>query len=276
MAMQGHYSSGRYNAVDPCSAVDWDHPRNKGLVGWWFTAPGVPAAGSRLLDLSGRNHLTLANTALGDPTWSPTGRGDVSLNFTSSQAVGLPSTITTNQLTVGCWVNPNALTRGDLITCWNFGGDSASQFDLLYGLTSGLPQLFVSGGVAQTSGAGSTAMVVGKWNRVIGTYNGSVASIYLNGVLQAAATLGITMNSAALSPIRLAINSSGSGQVAGRLADSFISNRAWTAAEIASDYRASIQGYRTPDSPLRWVSARVWSIPSSVSPRYLNLLGVGS
>lgn len=46
--------------LDAANPINWQHPLNRGLVGWWMAPPGW-SGGSRIHDLTGRANGTLTN-----------------------------------------------------------------------------------------------------------------------------------------------------------------------------------------------------------------------
>ena len=181
--------------------------------------------------------------------------------------------ISTNSLTAACWLKPGVLTRGDLITKWFNGGNSSSgdQFDLLYGVTSGKPALYVNSGSGAVGGeVGSTAMVVGNWYHIVGTFDGSTVSIYLNGSLQASGTHALTLASGNKA-FRFGNNLNSDGQLNGSLDDIRIYNRAIPASEVRELYLESSQGY-----PRGLRRIRAFTLGSPGSPGVLNIAGTST
>jgi hypothetical protein len=129
--------------------------------------------------------------------------------------------ITSNKLTVSCWVAPDVTTRGDLVTRWGNGGDAQSQFDLLYGITSAKPTFYIGptpAGTPQPAGVGATTMATdGTWYYVVGTYSGTVTAIYLNGVLQNSATINLTMPTTSLKDYEIGDNIGADGCYNGKI-----------------------------------------------------------
>jgi len=143
----------------------------------------------------------------------------------------------TNQLTVSCWLRPAVLTRGDLVTRWTNGVTTGDRFNLLYGLTSGKPQFYVSTGSFSppdypNSGVGANVMSVGAWNHIVGVYDEKTVAVWLNGILQASSVFTGTINTASGSFIRIGRNGSTDGFTNGQLDDIRIYNRALSESEI--------------------------------------------
>lgn len=140
--------------------------------------------------------------------------------------------ITTNRLTVWAWIKPAVTTRGDLVTIWT-NGIAGSQFNLLYGLTTGKPQFFISTGAANAnSGVGATAMTAGRWYCVAGTYDGANIRVYLDGQLQATTASAVTLNTTSLTALRIGNNSVGDGTYQGQVGSAGVADRVLSAGEI--------------------------------------------
>lgn len=160
----------------------------------------------------------------------------------------------TGQITVSAWIKPNVLTRGDIVTRW-VSGLGASQFDLLYGLTSGLPQFFISnGGATANSGTGSKSLMVGIWQHIAGTYDGSNICIYLNGQLQASTPSSVALNTVSISNLMIGNNLGGDGQYSGSVFAPEVITYALSPPRIASRYQIATGQQQT---------RRIYSIPAT-------------
>lgn len=252
--------------LDTSCPVDWSHPLNAGRVLWLLGHPQPGwTGGSVWWDLVGLSAKTGNDgTLTNGPTWAATPRGDMGLilnGSTQKVSLGAFRPHANNQVTVAVWLNPAVTSRGDLVTAWLDGVHTDDSFNLLYGLTAGKPQFFVTNGSSTgNSGVGSTAMTVGTWNRVVGTYDGTVVSVYLNGVLQASASVSLTMPTGGTRTVWVGNNDAGDGATNGTIAEPTLINRAWSAAEVALDYDLSQRGY---PGVLRRV--RPWSTGTTVT-----------
>src|SRR4051812_28630970 len=118
----------------------------------------VPFDGGAGTDFSGNQNNAVA---VGSPVFTPSDIADAYAmstgNYFQVTTLGASNPISTNALTAACWLKPNVTTRGDIISVWvnnSIGG--SDQFNLLYGLTSGKPQMFVNLGASpHNSGVGS-------------------------------------------------------------------------------------------------------------------------
>lgn len=232
----------------PATALNLDDPLTYGLVGLWALSEG---GGIKLTDAAGLNSIAAVFT--GTITWAA-GPNGPALKFASvgnNVSLGNAHPIATNAVTVAIWIRPAVLTRGDLVTCW-LNGSGNDQFDLLYGLTSGKPQFFVNtNGGLSSSGVGATAMVVGRWYHVCGTYDGATIRTYLNGVLQASAALASVLKSGVAVPIKLGNNHAGDGTFQGAMAGAAIWNRTLKASEIRDLYSEPTRPFVVPRLGLR-------------------------
>jgi len=189
-----------------------------------------------LRDQSGfGNHGTLTNM---DPAtdWVPS-QGKIALDFdgvNDKVLTGLFVNVNNNRITVASWIRPSVLTRGDVVAKWVNGVTSGDQFNLLYGLTSGKPQFFISSGSSTpTSGTGPATMQIGRWHHVTGTYDGASIEVYLDGVFQASTASTITMQTQAQA-IAIGGNADVDGQFTGQQDDIRIYDRVLAPSEIAT------------------------------------------
>lgn len=200
---------------------------NIGLVGWWPFSRG-------LIDESGHPKQ---NGRFGGTAYPNIGFFGNSVTFPNSATAIVtcgPSPSLTKFSVCG-WLKPNVTTRGDCITSWTTGsvGGGFEQFNLLYGVTSGKPQLFISdGGSAASSGVGSNAMLTGNWYHICGTYDGATIRIYLNGVQEASSSSSLVLGSGVSQSIILGNNAFADGTLNGHLGDCRLYNRALSAAEV--------------------------------------------
>jgi hypothetical protein len=214
-----------------------------------------PGSGTTWTDLSGRgNNGTLVN----GPTYSSGNLGSLSFDATNDY-VTVPSTnglyfAGTSQVTVSCWgrttgigisfqnlvmwedqinVNNNEPIR----LCINGFSDSFPHFELVN--TSGIVT-FVSG---------ITTTLESTYYNLVGTYNGSTASIYINGTLSNQVSFtGNFRTPVSGTSARWII---GRGEISntdrllkGNIAQVSIYNRALTASEIQQNYNALKSRYQ--------------------------------
>lgn len=183
--------------------------------------------------------------------WVASGNG-MALDFDgSNDSVTTQATlgITTNRVTVACWVRPGRLTRGDLVARWLTGAASGDQFVLLYGIVSGKPAFYVSTGSGAAGGStGAGTMEIGRWHHVAGTYDQSSISVFLDGVFQAstAYSAGLPTGSKQYS---IGSNLFTDGYTQGQIDDVRVYDRSLTRSEIAilaTRRGVAYETYRTP------------------------------
>lgn len=200
----------------------------RGLLSLFYP---TAAHGNTLIDLVTGNLCTL-NVGTVVNTGSYGRQVDCSLISGASVKVNNPIWSTTGAVSALAVIIPRVLTRGDLITRWNTGGIfNADQFNLLYGLTSGKPQFYVSNNISPftpvTSGVGANAMSVGNKYAVGGSADGSTIDVFLNGNLEAGVSgSGVVLS--AFTPgtdVILGDNAAGAGPFNGQILFAAIWNR---------------------------------------------------
>ncbi len=258
-----------FNYARTAAQVAWDYNRG-GPVGWWKMdecqgttindASGNANTGTLIVGATGSQTSAGTCTASGTTAWyqGKTGKFNSSLNFDGTDDyvdAGSSNTITSNNITTCAWVKPAVTSRGDIVTRWNSGVGN-SQFDLLYGLTTGKPQFYITDGTApgiKNSGVGSTTMSTGRWYYICGTYNGSTVAVYLNGTLESSAAASITLNTTSLYNYRIGDNSqngngsSGANPLTGQIDDVRVFNYALTGTQIQQLYNGGF-GFRVGPS----------------------------
>lgn len=171
---------------------------------------------------------TAINTSTNHSATAVTGQIDGGAGFFSATIDGGAGTIGASVFTASTWVNPSVTSRGDLVTKWVSDG----EFNLLYGLTAGKPQFFIGSG--SNSGVGATAMTTGTWNYVVGTYDGTTISVYLNGVLQSSTTASPALITGR--NYTFGNNLDGDGPLNGSLDEVRVSSSARSADWITTEY----------------------------------------
>ena len=99
-------------------------------------------------------------------------------------------------ITAAVAIKPTGTGRGDPLTRWLDGNAVSDVFNLLMGVTSGKPQLYVRATGQQNSGVGSTTISAGQLARLVGTAGGGTAAVYLDNVSQSSASIGTLNNGA--------------------------------------------------------------------------------
>jgi Concanavalin A-like lectin/glucanases superfamily/Protein of unknown function (DUF1565) len=149
-----------------------------GMIGWW---PGDGDAN----DIRGGNNGTLQ----GNATFA-TGEVLQSFSFLSAGSVNISYSAVAEPagITVDAWVNPASTVGGASIFNWrpvaNNAGITLEQQITADGEV--LWNVFASGGTASVL-SGATLLPLNTWTHVAGVYDGTTATLYINGVAVASA-----------------------------------------------------------------------------------------
>lgn len=183
--------------------LDPTHPLSDGLVGAWVMGEGNGAAGTRLNDISfSGNHASLSNFT-GNP-WGSSHHGGLALYFDGSDDVCDTSMQVriVSSFSFACWVRPRIAPQGsfDRIAETDFGSafflgtsNAGNAYDWIVNANS------PTGGLDSIIGGTITA---GAWDLLLGTFEGGVGRLYVDGV-QVNSLAGITTPTTALKNLRL-------------------------------------------------------------------------
>jgi len=163
-----------------------------------------------------------------------------------------------NSVTVEAWVRLNPDARANsyhaIVARW----DGSYELDIA---TDDRPNLVVRN-QANTFGlvAAPSPIVRGQWHHLVGTYHNGVMSIYVNGVLGAAAPLAGTLRNGGPSPDRVLIGGTRDGAInsfnwRGLIDEVAIYNEALPEHRILAHYRAGLPETRlqiNAQGELRW------------------------
>lgn len=251
------------------SPVEWSHPLNRGLAGWWLTLPQWRGTIWRgLAGLSGRRSHdgTLTNFTAGGDHWGGSrGRrgGFGSLKFDGGDdyviGSGLPASVPA--YTVSAWVNlASTGTRNIWSAAYTGNWSTIFRFDTnvltIYHLTS--PTTFVS--------VSSGALNTGQWYHTAATWDGATVRLYVDGDpvgTPAATAVALDWSSG----WRIGSQAFNGGELwAGSLDDIRVSTRVVSVAEI---YLQSSRGH--PDT-LRRVRRVAYSVPAGGGTTYTRSL----
>jgi len=166
----------------------------------------APTAYWRFGEASGASATDITNngvsgTYLGGATLGQTAglNGDpdkaVLLNG-SSGYISVPSTPTlqSNRVSIELWIKKQALTSNGMYVTKNFqggGGTGTSWFQLMNTQDGNRLEFRVGGDVGASLDSVSS-LAVGTWYDVVATYDGTVADIYINGVLDNLLKINVT------------------------------------------------------------------------------------
>jgi Concanavalin A-like lectin/glucanases superfamily/Bacterial Ig-like domain/Bacterial Ig domain len=199
-------------------------------------------SGSVAIDASGNNKTgTVVNGS-----WTQAGKygAAVSLNGTSSE-VDLPSlgTFYQSAFTLEAWVYKQS-TKVDaaIVGSWNGGQGGGPMIWVDH--VSGHYRLTLGGSFSNYLDSGVTP-AVGHWQHVAGTWDGTTARIYIDGVLAASAPYSGSLGTSNLWRIGTYGNPAG-GFFDGLIDNVRIYDRALSAAEIQTDMVSAVQPDPTP------------------------------
>ena len=267
-------------AVDPSAPVDWDHPLTRDMRGWWIAPPGIPGAGVKLNNLVSRvygNGSLVGQTGTA-PIWasgtSANNKSIPGLLFNgSSQYATIPTRPSLKPL--------NAITVGFRVRCSN-----TSNYPVVIRKSDdlGAPDEAWSVAIGE-AGEGiiwevmnATSALVGVTTSVFAldtdydvfcVYDGSAMFVYQWAVATGALTTASAAQSLEIlysldSPITIGVIGAASAVafLPGRVDDPVLWGRALTKQQCDAWRQLRIRGFQTPESPLRWISPRTYSVPS--------------
>jgi len=229
------------------------------LVGWWkFDDASSGTTPTTAADSSGNGHTGTNN---GSPTWTASGKINNALTFNGSNTYVTMGNVTAmnglTQITVSAWIkssssgaNPTEKHIVDKSAC-----DAAlngGPFELLIsGFTAGkaMFDIYPNGGSpnALFSGESTTNVDDGNWHFLVGMYDGSVESLWVDGLKQNSNGLVVTMTSTSyVVDIGGYCNGAGVGGgliYNGTIDDVRVYNVALSAAQIAALYNSASPTY---------------------------------
>jgi hypothetical protein len=262
-------------------AIEWSHPTNVGLVEEWAVVPRV-TGGTRLLGLARRNHGTLTN----GPTWvgargRPGGYGALSLTGETQHVVcGTTINPSAQPIALAGWCRSTSTGRPEFLVNKNFGS-SVVPYSLSLGGTPGGGVIdgfaFFDGSHWRKSGITTDVRGDGKWHFVAGTWDGTTASFYLDGRLDASAAPGGTRPTTGSGQTAIGAYLNDSAYFIGELDELTIFDRCLSAGQVAHVYHESSDG--NPER-WRWVGGRTWFLPEETAAagallRHPGMSGLG-
>ncbi len=217
-----------YGAPD---APDQSRPRETwaGELAIWHLERD-PAGAAPTLDDRGPRHLD--GLALGDPALVATASGPAAdLDGTTDRFEAAPTDLAGTSFTVSAWFRVDSL-GGDPVLVSQGDPTAGGLFDLAID-TSVTPTgrfRVRTDGVSRQVMGGSIA--IGTWHHLAGVWDGSVASLFLDGVSvgstpAAGSTVGVPV------PIVLGGDAAGTSTIDGLLGEVRIGSTAWSAEELA-------------------------------------------
>jgi len=230
-------------------------PNNLGLVGYWSFNEGTSTTAG---DFSGNgNNGSLSGFANPPTATSGWGNGKFgkALNFDGSDdyvTMGDKDSFNpSSAITIAGWVNID-ITTGDKTIIGKteaLAGVSGEYFLRV----DGQKIRFTIQTSAGTTGAflGNTTLSIGTWYHVAGVWDGSNASIYLNGVSDATpSSLGGTLgnNSSPLTVGTLRTLTTPTKFMDGKIDEVRVYNRALSASEISALYKSGSVSHKVPNN----------------------------
>lgn len=216
-------------------------------------------AGTTAADRSGNGNN---GTFTGSPTWPTTTQSGtgcaLGLSGTSQymSAGNSTSANVTGSLTVSAWVRFNALSAGSIASKWGAVGSANYSWLLFANLwNAGRVDFLVSGNGTSYGGASSAAGAVatGKWYFITGVYDGTSASLYIDGALVNRSTSSIP-SSLRVSSAALAVGADyDNGGAAYRFLNGSVDNvyifsKALVAEDVQSLYASERSRFLTDNS----------------------------
>lgn len=172
------------------------------------------------------------------PTWT-TGRvdGGLSLNGTSQYATG-PDVDSSTNITISAWVNPDASQTSTIVSKHSSSSDNQGRLSL----ASNTPSFTITTGGTQRTATAGSAISSSSWSHIVGTYDGTTARLFVNGVQAgtSAATGAIATNALAWTVGRDA--NASSNYFNGVIDEVKVLNRALALNEIDAEYDAGVAG----------------------------------
>jgi hypothetical protein len=225
---------------------------SSGLVGFWtFDGKDTSFTASTTNDLSGNNNT--ATTSSMTTTSLVAGKIGQAFSFNgTNQYISQAATTSLNlgnAFSLAAWVYVTTPVNASIISkqfttsvpyALGFGLASGSSTQMDFGFYDGASWRLVS-----QSGTFSS----GQWVHVVGTWNGTTASLYINGVLNNSSTPGGTAvdNASAIYFGRRHDSFFGTQFFKGRIDDIHIYNRAISATEVATLFGANKAKVITPN-----------------------------
>ena len=244
LAMNGFIASGEVFPTQPSDIV------SDGLVLFLDAATGnsYPQSGTSWNDLT-RNGFV--GTLINNAGYSSANGGAITFNGVTTSNNGSKVTIPYNaalnptQITFGCWVNRTAAGFYSHFFGMPAGTSWANPYTS-YGIefigATNQPALvlgFTDNTFSYVNGTATVELDVGKWVNIVGTYDGSVGRIYVNGLQQTSLTINKTLLTSS-QPFIIGAETVNSSDYAlnGRLGSGYVYNRVLSAAEILQNFNA--------------------------------------
>ena len=264
-----------YNAGAPVIKV----ANSNGLVGYWSFED---ATGTKATDFSGNGNTgTLTNMEAAD--WVQGKRGKALSFDGSDEYVDLGTSAgnfnNTDSFSVSAWINANTLNSTNRCIVNRVTGSPANGWEMRI-TTANKVRFLLASTSANYNGQDTTVLSTNTWYHVVGTWNGSDAKIFLNGVEDTSTpitqnSVGTITGTRTLAVGANAITSS--SYFPGSIDDVRIYNRALSATEVSALYNS---GATTAKPTIKTVSRQglvgYWSFEDGTSTKATDFSGNGN
>ena len=215
------------------------------------------SSGTTMVDSSGNSHPgTYTNVPTFGVTGLLTGDADTANNYDGSADLATVTTaawMDVTSITVEAWCSPDVVPSGTAFEIagrdtGTFAGSSKRGWHLRLS-TTGVPQFvfWASDGGAEQIMTGTTTVSAAGVYHVVGTYNGTVAKLYVNGAEEATLSIAGAINTGQVGDIKIGqAPPSNSNKFDGTLDEIAIYSTALSAARGLAHYNAGT-GSSTPE-----------------------------
>lgn len=196
-----------------------------------------PGTGTTWFDISGNsgNDGTLTN----GPTFNSSNGGSIVFDGVNDGVQLAGTNFSLNQMTISAWNFSSNYAQNGFIFEKTTNGSVNTQYSLFFNGDNTI--YYRTYGLSTTDLAVNTTtagIVNNQWNNIVATWDGTNKRIYVNGVLSAtSANLTGTVTQNTTGPAYIGIYGSFAGYpFSGRIATTYLYNRALTLSEILQNY----------------------------------------
>ncbi len=238
-------------AINMADPVNWGHPLNQGLLGWWMPLPGI-SSGSRLDDLTnmGSSGRPGTLTNMDNADWvgpiSPGGWGALGFNGSDNFVNVGTGLAAPGVVSVFALISPANIDQGEQeIFAGSGGGGSDQDYALEMNRTAGRVSVVWTGG--EFIMISDASLTVGA-THLVGFTRAGVAGdwtvrLYIDGVEDSNTTTAVNPNGAD-APVSIGrLGDSDLFYFEGRLASAWLYDRVLSAPDVLSQYHLSLRGY---------------------------------
>ena len=252
------------------STINYNNPVTHGLIACY---PFNDQMGNIAHDLVSQRNLTLIN----GPTWSASNGGGLTFDGSNDYSENTRIFIPFTSLTFSIWVYKTVAFESSYKKIFIIG-DAGHNLSVYLSQGGGSERLYF--GVSTTTGSTApiynTGLLANTWYHLVGTWNGSVIRLYINGKLQAQGNnTGIWPGGYRNYPLRVGYGYGGE-YFNGTVRDFLIFDRALNIDEIQKLYEnptsvyAEPISYSLPVTNYRTLGAPAISTGESFGNNYLN------